>query len=441
MQRAHRGTVTRRQALRTGGLALAGASALGACTQPSPPGSSGDIVLWTFADTHAGWFKVMAKEYLQKTGVNVSIQLITGDMFEQLLIDLKAGGSNAPDLADIEQGAFGSFLIGRSVPFLNIGPQLRAGGYDNQLVQSRQALYSWRDGVYGVEHALTPVTLFYLTKPWERAGIDPATLATWDDFIDASQDAFKGKSRAMPIPAHDYILRQRGGDYFDKNGEVAIDSALSIDTMEWMLDLKSKYRVAIRPPGNADWVNTGANPSMWQSFRDGEIACFPVPDWYAGSIASVASDLVGKWRAAPLPAFEKGGTPTSCGGGTGLCILKTSRKQEAAWKFLEFSMLRVPAVVAEYKAINLWPAYIPAWSDPGMHDPIPFFGGQDVGALYSQVGRRVPPQYQSPFRPLLGQELGPRILEVFQEKTSPKDAFGEIAKVVRARQKRGGAVG
>ncbi len=434
--------VSRRTALRAGGLAALGglAPAVAGCTEPSSA-SQGDLVLWTFASTHAGWFTAMAAEYLKKTGIRVSVQLITGNISDQLLIDLKAGGHGAPDLTDIEQGSFGSFLIGQKVPLVDLGPRLRAKGYDKQLVASRQALYSWQGKVYGVEHALTPVTLFYLHEPWRKAGIDPATLATWDDFIKASQDVFHGDTHAIPIPAHEYMLRQRGGDYFDADGNVAIDSDLSVDTMEWMLSLRSKYKVALRPPGNADWAAVSTNPSMWNAFRTGRLTAFPVPDWYAGTIASEASDLVGKWRAAPLPAFEKGGTPTSCGGGTGLTILETSRKQDQAWDFLEFSMLRVPAVVAEYKAINLWPAYIPAWSDPGMHAPIPFFGGQDIGALYSEVGRRVPPQYQSPFRPLLNQEVSPRMLDVFQEKRKASSVFGEIADVVRARQKRGGAVG
>lgn len=440
----HPSTISRRATLGLFGGLFGGAAAtplLSGCTQPSEASSDADLILWTFAATHAGWFRTMAADYAKETGVRVAVRLIVGNITDQLLIDLKAGGAGAPDLTDIEQGSFGSFLIGNSVPLVDLGPRLRAEGFDKQLVAARQALYSWQGKVYGVEHALTPVTLFYLREPWQRAGIDPATLHTWDEFIQAAQQSFHGADRALPIPSHEIMLRQRGGDYFDKNGAVAIDSDLSIDTMEWMLSLESKYQVAARPPGNADWVEIATNPTMWTAFRAGQLSTLVVPDWYAGSIEIEAADLVGKWRAAPIPAFEKGGCRTSCNGGTGLTILRTSKKQEAAWKFLKYSMLRVPAVVAEYKAINLWPAYIPAWSDPKMHDPVKFFGGQDIGALYSDVGREVPAQYQSPFRPLLNQELAPRMLDVFQRKRKPRAVFREIANVVRARQKRGGSVG
>lgn len=433
--------LSRRDVLKLLGLGGVGVAAPSACTQPSATSEDADLSLWTFAATHAGWFEATAAEYEKKTGVRVAVRLVASNLFEQLLIDLKAGGHGTPDLCDIEQGSFGSFLIGRSVPFVDLGPELRKGGYDKQLVPGRQALYSWEDAVYGVEHALTPVTLFYLREPWEKAGLDPATLHTWDDFIAATRDAFGPDARAMPIPAHDIMLRQRGGDYFDADGSVTIDSELSVDTMEWMLALEDPERVAMQPPGDADWVAIGANPTMWTEFRAGRLTALPVPDWYAGSIAAVAGDLVGKWRAAPLPAFEPGGSRTSCQGGTGLTILSNSTRQEEAWKFLEYAMLRVPSVVARYKAINLYPPFIPAWADPKMHEPIPFFGGQDIGALYSDVGREVPAQHQSPFRPLLSQELAPRMLDVYHRRRSAADVFGEIADVVRARQEAGGAVG
>ena len=434
--------LTRRSALRLLGGSAMSATALTAssgCTPPSSPTTQGDLDLWTFADTHAGWFKQMAKEFEAKTGIRVAVSLISGgSIFQQLLINLKAGGVNTPDLCDIEQGAFGSFLIGRSVPFVDLGPKLRAKGYDKQLVAARQALYSWKGGVYGVEHALTPVTLFYLRDAWEKVGLDPASLHTWDEFGAAVLDAFPPDTRSLPLPGHDVILRQRGGDYFDAHGRVAIDSELSIDTMHWLLDLERKH-VASQPPG---WITDGLTPAVWAMFRAGKLTSLVSPDWYAGAIQDQASDLVGKWGACPLPAFEPGGRRASCLGGTGLTILSTSKRQETAWKFLEYSMLRVSSVIKQYKAINLYPPFIPAWGDPKMHDPTKFFGGQDIGALYADVGREVPPEYQSPYRPqLTAQELDPRILDVYQRKRTPEEVFREVGNAVRGRQERGGSVG
>ena len=60
---------------------------------------------------------------------------------------------------------------------------LTEGGYNEDLVESRQALYSYQGKVYGVEHALTPVVLYYRHDVWGDAGVDMEAVATWDDYI------------------------------------------------------------------------------------------------------------------------------------------------------------------------------------------------------------------------------------------------------------------
>lgn len=69
-------------------------------------------------------------------------------------------GGTPPDIADIEQGTFGRFLRGE-VPLADLGPRLKQEGFWDKLITSRQALYTWQGKVYGVEHALTPVVLYY----------------------------------------------------------------------------------------------------------------------------------------------------------------------------------------------------------------------------------------------------------------------------------------
>ena len=44
-----------------------------------------------------------------------------------------------------------------------------------------------------------------------------------------------------------------------------------------------------------------------------------------------------------------GGVRTSCWGGTGNCIVKTSPNVEEAWKFLQYSMLSTEGNVLRYE--------------------------------------------------------------------------------------------
>jgi ABC-type glycerol-3-phosphate transport system substrate-binding protein len=139
--------ISRRQALgllgASASLSAGAALTAAGCTPPSSSASQGDLNLWMFADTHAGWFKETAKEFEKQTGIHVAVSLMSFDsLLQQLLINLKAGGLNTPDLCDVEQGGFGRFLIGRSISFVDLRPLLREKGYDKQLVAARQALYS-----------------------------------------------------------------------------------------------------------------------------------------------------------------------------------------------------------------------------------------------------------------------------------------------------------
>src|SRR5205807_4436217 len=49
--------------------------------------------------------------------------------------------------------------------------------------------------------------------------------------------------------------------------------------------------------------------------------------------------------------------------------------------------------------IDLYPPFTPAFSNKALHTPNRYMGGQDLGALFAEIGRQVPPEYQSPFRP------------------------------------------
>ena len=86
-------------------------------------------------------------------------------------------------LADIEQGRFGGFLRGGGDPGLvDLTDRLKEGGYMDKLVAARQALYTYKGKIYGIEHALTPVVLYYRADVWEGAGVDLTKVATWHGF-------------------------------------------------------------------------------------------------------------------------------------------------------------------------------------------------------------------------------------------------------------------
>ena len=357
------------------------ADTAGEASAPAAPEEEGvSLELWTFVNTHARWFREQAERYQEEVNPDFELEVIEiayGDLHDRLLISLQSGGAGAPDLADIEQGRFGGFLRGGGDPGLvPLNELLDAGGYNDQLVSARQALYSFQGNIYGVEHALTPVVLYYRADIWEGAGFDPQTFETWDDFIEAALAIAADNPDVVPLPVHgslhELLLRQRGADYFNAEGEVTIDSEASIDTMNWILAQMDAGIAAQMPDGDANWA----------AFKDGTQISMVGADWYAGFFKDNAPELEGLWKAAPLPAWEAGGTRTSVWGGTGLTVIKTGPNVEAALDFLEFAMLSVEGNVRRFEMTSLFPPFIPAMDNERLH-------ASDAYFLRSGSGRRL----------------------------------------------------
>ena len=387
------------------------------------------LELWTFVNTHARWFREQAERYQAEVNPNFELEVVEiagGEMFDRLRISLQSGGVGAPDLADIEQGAFGSFLRGGGDPGLvPLNETLEMGGYEDQLVGARQALYTFDGVTYGVEHALTPVVLYYRADIWEEAGFDPQTFETWDDFVEAARAIHAANPDVVPLPihgsVHELLLRQRDADYFNAEGEVTIDSEISIETMNWLLSLMEEGIAAQPPDGDA----------LWAAFKDGTLISWVGADWYAGFFKDNAPELEGLWKAAPLPAFEAGGRRTSVWGGTGLTVIKTSPNVEAALDFLEFAMLSVEGNVRRFELTNLFPPYIPAMDNERLHVADTYFSGQDLGALFADVGPEAPAQYQSPFRSQLNDLRNAAWQDIVDGNRTPEEVYTEIAQTIR----------
>ena len=393
------------------------------------PVAAQELELWAFVNTHARWFREQAERYTEEVNPDFSLNVIEiayGDLHDRLLISIQSGGVGAPDIADVEQGRFGSFLRGGGDPgFVELNALLDEGGHTENLVAARQALYTSMGSVYGIEHALTPVVLYYRADVWEGAGFDPQEFVTWEDFVEAGRAIVEENPDVIPLHIHgglhELLLRQQGHDYFNEAGEVTIDSAESIALMDWLLALKDEGVAGDPPAGDA----------LWAAFKDGTLISMVGADWYGGFFKDNAPELSGKWKAAPLPAFEEGGRRTSVWGGTGAMVVKTSEHVEEALSFLEFSMLSIEGNVRRFELTTLWPPYIPAMASERLHAADEYFSGQDLGALFADVGPEAPAQWQSPFRSQLNSLRTAAWQDVIDGNRSPEEVFTEIADTIR----------
>ena len=112
-------------------------------------------------------------------------------------------------------------------------------------------------------------------------------------------------------------------------------------------------------------------------------------------------------------------------------VVQTSDHVEEALDFLEFSMLSIEGNVRRFELTTLWPPYIPAMANERLHAADEYFSGQDLGALFADVGPEAPPQWQSPFRSQLNGLRTAAWQDVIDGNRSPEEVFTEIADTIR----------
>jgi hypothetical protein len=69
--------------------------------------------------------------------------------------------------------------------------------------------------------------------------------------------------------------------------------------------------------------------------------------------------------------------------------------------------------------------------DARLHKADEYFSGQDLGQVFADLGPSVPAQYQSPYRSELNSNLSAKWQDIYDLKTTPQDAFSEVAEAIR----------
>jgi hypothetical protein len=70
-----------------------------------------------------------------------------------------------------------------------------------------------------------------------------------------------------------------------------------------------------------------------------------------------------------------------------------------------------------------------------MYSPDEYFGGQELGKLFAEVGAEAPAQYQSPFRADFNTlRMNKYTRDIFDGKLSPADGLKQLADEIRQQQ-------
>lgn len=327
---------------------------------------------WTFNELHVEFYLKMAEIWNAENpdrpiAINPTV-FPYDDMHNKLLIALQSG-TGAPDIVDIEIGKYANFLMGETqlVPLNRVvEPELP------NIVKSRVDIYSKDGNYYGICFHVGASVTYYNKDIMAAAGIDPASIVTWDDYAAAGRTVLEKTGVPMcTVETNDpwsfwQMLTEQGSDLLTPDGKPNVNTPEMAKGLKFYQDML-KEGTAVTAPGG------GHHAEEYYGFMDaGGAASVTMPFWYMGRFTDYMPDLKGKILVMPNPVFEVG-QPRSVGlGGTGTSVTNQCKNQDLAVDFLGFAKLSEQGNLKIWEIMGFDPIRKALWTSPELKKPNKF---------------------------------------------------------------------
>ena len=309
-------------------------------------------------------------------------------------------GSGAPDIAQIEYYALPEYVIRGHLENLS---DLGASDFKDFYTPGTWSSVNINDGVYALPMDSGPMAWFYNKGVFDKAGVDPTQVRTWDDFYEA----------AKKIRAVDSYITSDSGDagFFDSMTWLAGAKPFqtSSDGSEVTVNLTEDKGVKtftdfwqkLLDEGLLDTKTAGWSEDWFKGMVDGTIASLFTGAWMPANLANSAADGAGKWRVTQMPTAD-GSTTNSENGGSSLAVLASTKKADAAYQFIEYA--NHGDGVATRVAGGAFPADKASMESDSFKntttvknadgEDVDYFGGQKYNEVLAKAAENVSSDYQ-----------------------------------------------
>lgn len=344
----------------------------------SKGGEVTELTYWTFNELHTEMYDFGEKAYNEKypdAPVKLTAEVYpNAEMHNKLLIALQSN-TGAPDIVDININFFANFLQGDDIQLVDltdiVTPVLEHS------VKSRFDIYAKDGKYYGLPTHVGATVVYYNKEITDKAGVDIDAIETWDDYIEAGKLVLE--KTGVPMTAFEVtnqrpfwpLIVQRGGDYLNPDGSVALDSEINIEVLEFMHKMMYEDKIAIAMPGGNTTVE-----EFWTFMNNGGIASLIMPSWFMSRFLNYMPDLAGKIYIRPMPVFEEGDPRTVCIGGTATSITKQCKDIDIAKKVVTEAKLTKEANINIWETLAFDPVRVDVWDDEALLKPMEYFGNE-----------------------------------------------------------------
>lgn len=347
--------------------------------------ASGKITIWSW-DVAATALERLGAEYEKKhDGVTIDVVDIGYDnAYDKISVGLQAG-TGLPDMITLETDRNQSYLSQFPKGFTDLSPVFGDAKDDfdpfkwdaGTDADGKLRMAPWDSGTVG---------LFYRTDYFDAAGVDPASIVTWDDMVTAGE-TIKAKTGKTLLTADlsdggpfFMLQQQQGQGLFDENGDITVNSPEAVQTLTLLQSMQQKGLIK-----NAKGWDAGVT-----SAKDGDSAVTPEAVWWIGTLESEAPELSGTYAVRDLPVFTEGGAATSNNGGSGLAIPTQAKNPQLAADFMAFVLADAENQSSMMQKEGLFPSYLPALRSDYFQQPSEYFGGEKVFQIFAELTTQIP---------------------------------------------------
>ena len=371
----------------TGGTPSSGGTASALKTSASPAALKGTITVWSW-DTAAAALKRVGKQF-EKDHPGTTVKVVDvgyDNVYDKISVGFQSG-SGLPDVITVESDHMATYFTKFPKGMVNLAPA--ADPMKSDFAPSKWAASSNGKGeLFSLPWDSGPVGVFYRRDLFQRAGVDPSSIKTWQDYIAAGEKikAKTGKAMLIDDVSGDdsmlqIMLQQLGQGWFTKDGKIDVDSPNAHKALKVINTMQKKGLIA----------NEKGWDGLVSATKAGKAAAQPTAVWWDGTLTSEMPELKGKYGVMPLPTFKGQGADTSNNGGSSLAIPSQSKHQQLAWAFIKFALADTANEVSMMKKDGLFPSYLPALKDPYFKQPQPYYDGQKAYEVFAGLVNKIPP--------------------------------------------------
>ena len=366
-----------------------------------------------------------AAEKFKQTHPNVEFEfeeMGTDQIYKKLSTSL-ATGNGIADIICIE----GEYLVGYADKFPEGFLDLSDIVEEKDFLPSKISEVKYNDKIQAFPWDAGPEALFYRTDYFEEAGVDAASLKTWEDLIEAGKKieaTCKTPSgdpvKMLPVDPrktnfYTLMRSQLGKGAFDENGNPIVNSAESIQAMKEAAKVYESG-VCLNYNGWDEYEQTVVNES---------VACIPEAVWMIGTIKDKGPDTKGKWSVVDLPMIS-GGQYSCNNGGSDIVINAKTKSPDAAKDFLKFAMTDTKLQASGFENFGLYPSYIPSYEEEGFSKGDPFFGSTNVYTVFIENGKKVADIATSPNSLEANDSISAAVSKIFLNKEDVEKTMNDL---------------